>query len=158
MTASAAIDRRIDYNGTLANLIANIPTAGFPPGTWAWCTDFGFVEWTGTAWAMQTYATVAANVGGTQGTGTPIAAELNNVTAAGASYSVTLPASALGMFFTIHNISANTVLVFPNAGGTTTEKINAGASNASYSMLTLTSTTFTCAVLGQWYTVPRTAS
>jgi hypothetical protein len=104
------------------------------------------------------YSTIAANVGGTQGTGTPVTTMLTNITAAGASYSVTLPASAPGLEMTVHNISTQTVLVFPNAGGTTTEKINAGASNASLSMLTNTSTVFTCTVAGQWYSVPRTPS
>jgi hypothetical protein len=104
------------------------------------------------------YTTIAANVGGTQGTGTPITAMLNNITAAGASYSVTLPASAPGLEITVHNISSQTVLVFPNAGGTTTEVINALSANASISMSTNTSTVFTCVVAGQWYTVPRVPS
>ncbi len=157
-TASPQLDRRFDFVGILAQLVALGGTTGFPPSTWAWTTDFGFVTWTGTAWVMQTYATIAANVGGSQALGTPIASEIANVTAAAGSYSVTLPASLPGMFATVHNISAFTILVFPNAGGTTTEKINAGGSNASLSMLTNTSTTFTCAVAGQWYTIPRVPS
>lgn len=104
------------------------------------------------------YATIAANVGGTQVAGTPITQMLNNITAAGASYSATLPPSVPGLELTVHNISAQTVLVFPNAGGTGTEKINALAANASISMLTNTSTVFTCNVAGQWWTVPRVPS
>jgi hypothetical protein len=116
----------------------------------------GFSKSTG----LQTvsYATIAANVGGTQGTGTAVNRMLTNVTAAGASYSITLPVSAPGMELVIHNISTQTVLVFPNAGGTTTEAINALGANNSISMLTATSTTFTCTVLGQWYTTPRVPS
>jgi hypothetical protein len=124
-----------------------------------WYTE-GLSSGFAAALGLQTfsYATVPANVGGTQGTGTPLKSMLNNITAAGASYSVTLPASAPGLEITVHNISTQTVLVFPNAGGTGTEVINALSANASISMLTNTSTVFTCAVAGQWYTVPRVPS
>lgn len=124
-----------------------------------WYTE-GLSSGFAAALGLQTfsYATIAANVGGTQGTGTAVTTMLTNVTAAGASYSITLPASAAGLEMTVHNISSQTVLVFPNAGGTTTEKINALSANASYSMATNTSTVFTCVVAGQWYTVPRVAS
>jgi hypothetical protein len=104
------------------------------------------------------YATIAANVGGTQGTGTPITAMLTNITSAAGSYSATLPVSVPGLELTVHNISANTELIFPNAGGTGSEKINALSANASISMLTNTSTVFTCNVAGQWWTVPRVPS
>jgi len=104
------------------------------------------------------YATIAANVGGTQATGTPITAMLTNMTAAGANYSATLPVSQPGLELTVHNISSQTVRVFPNAGGTTTEVINALSANAAISMLTNTSTVFTCNIAGQWWTVPRVPS
>ncbi len=104
------------------------------------------------------YATVAANVGGTQGTGTAIKSMLNTITAAGGSYSVTLPVSAPGVELTIANISSQTLLVFPNAGGTTTEAINALGANNSISMLTATSAVFCCTVAGQWWTAPRVPS
>ncbi len=103
------------------------------------------------------YATIAANATNTQVSGTPVTAMLTNITA-GAAGSVTLPASVPGLEMTVHNISAFTVSVFPNAGGTGTEKINALAANAAISMLTNTSTVFTCNVAGQWFTVPRVPS
>lgn len=103
------------------------------------------------------YVTLAANVTVTQAAGTPITAMLNNITASAAG-AVTLPASAPGLEITVHNISGSSVTVFPNAGGTGSEKINAGAANAGQTMLTLTSTVYTCAVAGQWYSVPRTPS
>lgn len=117
----------------------------------------GFSKATG----LQTvsYTTIAANVGGTQATGTPVTSMLNNVTVAGGSYSVTLPVSAPGMEITIHNLStANTLLVYPNAGGTGTESINGAAANGSFSMALSTSALFTCVVAGAWWTVPRVAS
>jgi hypothetical protein len=104
------------------------------------------------------FGMIAANVGGNQATGTAVTQVLSNVTAAGASYSITLPVSQPGMELLVHNISTQTLLVFPNAGGTTTEAINALAANASISMLTNTSCTFTCAANGQWYTTPRVPS
>jgi hypothetical protein len=157
MTASATIDRRIDYTGTLANLIATIPTAGFPAGTWAFASDFGFVTFNGTGWVMQNSTTLAGSATLTQAAGTPVTSELCNVTGA-AAVAVTLPASAVGMVITIHMTSAFACSVFPNAGGTTTEKINALGANAAIVMGSNTSAQFTCAVAGQWFTVPRTPS
>jgi hypothetical protein len=109
--------------------------------------------------SLQTFSasTIAANATNTQASGTPVASMLVNVTAA-ANGSVTLPVSAPGLEITVHNISANTVNVFPNAGGTGTEKINALSANAALAMATNTSTVFTCVTAGQWYTVPRTPS
>lgn len=103
------------------------------------------------------YANITANAGNTQATGTLVTTMLANVAAAGAG-SVTLPASAPGLEITVHNTSAFTTLVFPSAGGTTTEKINAGAANAAQTMVTNTSTVYTCTVAGQWYSVPRIPS
>jgi hypothetical protein len=124
-----------------------------------WYTE-GLSSGFATSLGLQTfsYVTLAANSAGNQASGTPVTSMLNNITAAGASYSVTLPVSVPGLELTVHNISAQTVLVFPNAGGTGSEKINALAANASYSMATNTSTVFTCVTAGQWYTVPRVAS
>ena len=117
----------------------------------------GFSKATG----LQTvsYATVAANATGTQASGTAIKSMLNAVSSGGAAFSVTLPVSAPGMMITIALTTAsNTVAVFPNAGGTGTETINALAANAGITMAALTSATFVCAVAGQWYTVPRVPS
>ena len=109
--------------------------------------------------SLQTFsaAQIAANATNTQAAGTPITTMLANVTA-GAAGSATLPVSASGLEITAHNISTFAVNVFPNAGGTGTEKINAGAANAALSLPAGTSTVFTCQTAGQWYTVPRTPS
>lgn len=123
-----------------------------------WYTE-GLSSGFAAALGLQTfsYATIAGNATNTQAAGTPVTAMLTNITA-GAAASVTLPASAPGLELTVHNISAFTVTVFPNAGGTTTEKINAGASNAGLALPTNTSTVFTCNIAGQWFSVPRTPS
>jgi hypothetical protein len=157
MTASAQLDARIDWAGTLAGLVAAFPSPSFPKGTLAYTTDFGPVYWNGSFWENQTAATTAGNATITQAAGTPITAELVNVTGAAAS-AVTLPASVPGNVITVHNISAFSVSVFPNAGGTTTEKINALGNNAAIVMPTNTSAAFTCAIAGQWFTVPRVPS
>jgi len=104
------------------------------------------------------YATVAANSAGTQAAGTAITAQLSTITAAGANYGITLPVSVPGMMLTIANISSQTIKVFPNAAGTTTETINVLSANAAISQLTATSTTFCCTVAGQWWTAPRVPS
>ena len=103
------------------------------------------------------YKTVAGNVTLTQAAGTAITTLLNNVTGAAAT-AVTLPPSAPGLEITVHNISGFTVSVFPNAGGTGTETINGLAANAAQAMPTNTSTVYTCAIAGQWYSIPRTPS
>jgi hypothetical protein len=103
------------------------------------------------------YATIAANTTVTQAAGTPITAMLVNMTSTAAG-AATLPASAAGLELTVHNISGFTVTVFPNAGGTGTETINALSANAGIALLTNTSTVFTCNTVGQWYTVPRVPS
>lgn len=157
MTADGKIDRRIDFVGTLAQLVAAFPTPQFPAGTQAYTNDFGLVIWTGAFWENNTAATIAANITVTQAAGTPVTAELANITATAAG-AVTLPAAVPGNIIVVHNISAFSVTVFPNAGGTTTEKINALGSNAGIVMATNTSASFTSAALGQWFTVPRIPS
>ena len=112
----------------------------------------------GTSLTTFSAATIAANATGTQASGTAIVTMMVNVTSAAGNYSVTLPASAVGLDITVHNISANSVYVFPNAGGTTTEAINALGANNSITMTTNTSCQFTCVVAGQWYTIPRVPS
>lgn len=157
MTADAKLDGRIDWSSTLAALVAAFPNPQFPQGTSAYTTDFGQVRWNGTFWENETTVTIAANATVTQAAGTPVTAEVTNVTSAAAG-AVTLPACVPGNQIIVHNISAFTVTVFPNAGGTTTEKINALGNNAGLALPTNTSTTFTGAALGQWYTVPRVPS
>lgn len=105
------------------------------------------------------YASIAANATGTQASGTPITGLVNSVSSAGAAQSVTLPVSTPGLAITIATITAvNTVAVFPNAGGTGTETINALAANAGITMAALSSAMFVCTVAGQWWTVPRVPS
>lgn len=128
------------------------------PGAW-------YTEGLGTGFSkslgLQTlqYAVVAGSTTVTQAGGTPITATVNHVTSSANPTAVTLPPSTPGLSITIALATAvNGVTVFPNAGGTGTETINALAANAGYSMAALTSTTFICAVAGQWFTVPRVAS
>lgn len=157
MTASAQLDARIDWNNTLAALVAAFPNPQFPKGTSAFTTDFGQVFWSGTYWGNNTATTLAGNTTVTQAAGTPLTAEIVAITG-GAATAATLPASVQGNEVTVHNISAFTVTIFPNAGGTTTEKINALGNNAGLAMPTNTSARFTCTVAGQWFTVPRVPS
>lgn len=161
MTASAQLDGRIDWTSTLAALIAAAPGPGIPNGTFAWTTDYGRVNFTGGTWTPSggSAVTVAANSGAAQVGATPLTARVNAVTSAGSAFSVLLPVSAPGLEVTVLTTTAtNTVAVFPNAGGTTTETINALSANAGITMLARTSTTFYCVVAGQWFTSPRIPS
>lgn len=105
---------------------------------------------------LESYAAIAANSTGTQASGTVVPpVGIITVTSAGSAYSVTLPVSVPGTSITIVTTTAtNTVAVFPNAGGTTTEVINALSANAAITMAAKTRATFVCAAAGQWYTVP----
>lgn len=144
--------------GTGVSQMANSMVIYTCPVAGKWYTE-GLSSGFATSLGLQTfsYATIAGNTTVSQAAGTPVTAMLTNVTAAAAA-AATLPVSQPGLELTVHNISANNVTVFPNAGGTTTEKINALSANAGIVMATNTSTTFTCVVAGQWYTCPRVPS
>ena len=110
---------------------------------------------------LSSVQTLAANATGTQTSGTAIlpTTTIAGVTSGANGDSATLPVSAPGMDIDVVLESAShTVVVFPNAGGTTTETINALSANAGITMSALTSCTFTCVVAGQWWTNPRVPS
>ncbi len=90
----------------------------------------------------------------TQAGGTPLYHEINAVASAHAADAVTLPESSPGMVVTVLLTTAsNTCKVFPNAGGTGTETINALTANAAITMAALTRAQFICVVAGQWWTL-----
>lgn len=97
---------------------------------------------------------VTAHAGGTQAAGVPITTMLFRVSTVGsAGDSVTLPVSTPGMVVTVFNgAGANSMNIFPNAGGTTTEKINALSANAAFAAAAGTVTIFYCMTAGQWFT------
>lgn len=106
---------------------------------------------------LEPYQAIAANSTGTQASGTPITSGVRIVTVSsgGSAYSVTLPPSVPGMRVTVVTTTAtNTVAVFPNAGGTGSETINALSANGGITMAAKTRADFVCVVAGQWYTVP----
>ena len=133
-------------------------------GYWySWGTLLGFTSGADLGFSgsipLFSVATVAANSGGAQTGATPLISGINMVSSAANGYSVLLPASVPGMQLSVYATTAShTVAVFPNAGGTTTEVINALSANAAITMSALTSATFACAVAGQWYTLPRVPS
>ncbi len=102
---------------------------------------------------------ITADASTTQAGGTLLTHQLNVVASGGAGYSVVLPPANRGMRVEILlSTASNTCKVYPNAGGTTTEVINALSANAAITMSALTSATFFCVVAGQWYTSPRVPS
>lgn len=139
--------------------ITNVQSASSPTFAAVTASTVTASTLTATSYLLESTATVAANVTGTQASGIALTAMNNAVSSAGAAYSVTLPVSAPGMAITVACVTAtNTVIVFPNAAGTTTETINALSANAGITMAALSSTTFICIVAGQWWTCPRVPS
>ena len=89
-----------------------------------------------------------------QATGTAVVAMVNRFTTVTADNdAATLPASANGLSITIINAGAHILKVYPNAGGTTTETINALSANAAYSISAAGVVTFICCTAGQWHTI-----
>ena len=155
-SANATLDGRIDWASTFAALVAANPAPAFPVGTMAYTTDLGTVRWNGANWQMNTSVdNLIANSGGVQAGATPLTASINRVaTVGGAGYSVLLPASAPGMSLTVINAGANSTNVFPNAGGTGSEKVNALAANAAFALGAGKTVELVCCTAGQWHSVP----
>jgi hypothetical protein len=97
---------------------------------------------------------ITAHSGGGQASGFPITKMISRVSVVGAGGdSVTLPVSQPGMQLAIYNGTAATSMnVFPNAGGTGTEAINALGANAAFAIAGVTYNIFTCFTAGQWFT------
>lgn len=95
---------------------------------------------------------LTARAGGGQALGTAINANITRfTTVATIADSATLPPSVPGMQLLVINGAANSMNVFPNPGGTTTEKINGGGANAAYALPGNNQATFVCLTAGQWW-------
>lgn len=158
MTASGAIDGRIDWFGTYAALVASQPVAaGNPIGTQAWTTDQGEVHWNGLKWVqMPVTDNIVAHAGGTQAAAVLLVSALSRIITVGtAGDSVALPASYPSSVITVTNsAAANALNIFPNIGGTGTEQINALGANAAFSLAAGKTVDFVCYTAGQWFTNP----
>ncbi len=91
----------------------------------------------------------------TQAAGTAITANMARfTTVANNGDAATLPVSVPGSDIVVINASAtHSMQIFPNAGGTTTEQINALGANAAFSLAAAKSVTFYCTLAGQWHTI-----
>lgn len=89
---------------------------------------------------------VTATASGTQGNSVLLQTAFNRITTAAAGSGVRIPPAVAGAELTVINRGANAVNVFPSTG----DAINGGAANAAYSLATLRSCRFICAVAGQW--------
>jgi len=154
-TASSALDGRLDFYGTYAQLKAS-PTGGLVVGTQSWTTDQGEVHWTGSNWVQTAVVDgLVANSGGVQAGATALPAMMNRIgTVGGAGYSCVLPISYSSAIITVTNGTATATNIFPNAGGTGTEAINALGANAAFSLGANKSVDFVCYTAGQWFTNP----
>jgi hypothetical protein len=107
---------------------------------------------------IRSIATGISAAGTTQATATAITKEINVVstvqTGIPANNGVVLPTATAGMVIIINNTTANTLFVYPAAGGI----INSLAANAAFSHVTLASLQYYATSATQWYTVGATYS
>lgn len=89
---------------------------------------------------------LTATPSATQGNAQLVQAAIVRITTAAAASGVRIPPAVPGADLTIINRGANACLVFPSTG----DAINGGAANASFSLPTVRSCRFMCAVAGQW--------
>jgi hypothetical protein len=90
----------------------------------------------------------------TQPAGTAITAQFSRfTTVANNGDAATLPASVAGADLTVINAGAHSLQIFPSAGGTGTEQINALGANAAISVSAGKVITFYCTLAGQWHTI-----
>ena len=125
-----------NYQGTSANLTGNISGANIIAN----------------AYHIRSVATSISAAGSTQGTGTVLAKEFNQVSTVASGAGVVLPAGVPGLAITITNSSANSLLVYPASGAS----INLLATNAGYTQSTLATIQYITLTGTQWYTVGGT--
>lgn len=118
-----------------------------------WVADLGF-GYSGPQMTELSCDAMTASATQTQAAGTLVVAPISRfVTVASAGNAATLPASAPGLTMTVINAHAtNAINVFPSAGGTGTETINALSANAAFSLAATKVVTFYCTVAGTWHT------
>jgi hypothetical protein len=125
-----------NYQGTSANLTGNISGANIIAN----------------AYHIRSVATSISAAGSTQGTGTVLAKEFNQVSTVASGAGVVLPVGVPGLAITITNSSVNSLLVYPASGAS----INALATNVGYTQSTLATIQYITLTGTQWYTVGGT--
>lgn len=102
---------------------------------------------------IRSVGTSISAAGSTQGTGTALTKEINQITTVSSGQGVVLPTAVAGMAITIINANANSLLVYPATGAA----INALATNAGFTQANANATIQYVAVsTTQWYTVGAT--
>ena len=101
---------------------------------------------------IRSVATGISAAGSTQGTGTVLAKEFNQISTVASGAGVVLPVGVPGLAITITNSSANSLIVYPASGAS----INALATNAGYTHSTLATLQYITLTGTQWYTVGGT--
>ena len=104
------------------------------------------------AYFIRSVATSISAAGSTQGTGTVLAKEFNQVSTVASGAGVVLPVGVPGLAITITNSSVNSLLVYPASGAS----INALATNVGYSQATLSTIQYITLTGTLWYTVGGT--
>jgi hypothetical protein len=90
--------------------------------------------------------------GSTQGTATALTRPINVVSTVSSGQGVVMPTTTAGMRIVIINTSATALNVYPATGGA----INAGATNAAYSLAAGGRLEFVATSTTQWYTLSAT--
>ena len=132
VTATSVININ-NYTGTSASITGNITGANI----------------IATSYHIRSVGTSLSAAGSTQGTGTVLSKEFNQVSTVTSGQGVVLPSGVAGMAITITNSSANSLLVYPASGGA----INALSTNAAYTLPTLATIQYITLTGTQWYTV-----
>ena len=105
-----------------------------------------------TSYNIRSISGAVSAAGTTQGTATVLAKEINVVSTVASGAGVVLPTAVAGMVLIVNNTNANTLNVYPAAGGV----INSGAVNAAYTHSTGASIQYYATSGTQWYTVGAT--
>jgi hypothetical protein len=123
----------------------------------AWYTEglaTGYIPGT----SLQTFSSIdglVAHPGGGQASATALLAMMNRIATVGtAGDSVALPASGKGMDITVTNAASNSLNIYPSAGGTGTEAINALGANTAFALGANKSVQLICYTPGLWHSVP----
>jgi hypothetical protein len=141
--------REIKTNRVVADTVENHAGVAFATATDVAAAKAEAIASSATDMPLIPTATVAAT-GNSQATAAAVTTGFTYVTAADATKAVTLPTAAAGQVVIIKN-GANAVLpVYPGAS----DKINAGAANASLDLAAYTSVMLVAYDAEYWYSLP----
>jgi hypothetical protein len=158
-TQVANLTAALATSATSANTADTVTTNAQPNitsvGTLTSLTSSGNIQGANlisTGYYFRSVGTGITAAGSSQGAGTALTKEMNIVsTVSSGANGVVLPTAVAGMTVTITNTTANSLLVYPESGGT----INSLGTNTAFTQGT-TTIQFIAPTTTQWYTVGAT--